>query len=309
MCAKTPQKCAGQRNDPPMSEPSSSATKPAASAAAAPPDDPPGRARQVPRIVGGAVDLVVALPVFEHQRHVGLAENDGPGGLEPPHHERVETRLPIPELWIAPGRRQAGDVERLLDGHRQAEQWPGFAARQSVVGILGRLPRPLEIAHDDGVDRLVLSLDARDREIGQLDRGYLFGREGFDQLGGIAVSEVARCGGTARVIGRKRAPRQGAGRGRRPNANQQISPAWFDFHSPPSRSTRLLLPSLPLAHPAMRIVAFGGGFGVATLATTSPALALSKYLDAKPCVLEIACPGSGVVLSRARPGDRGIRIG
>jgi hypothetical protein len=40
--AKTPQKCAGQRSDPTMSEPSSSGTKPAASAAAAPPDDPPG---------------------------------------------------------------------------------------------------------------------------------------------------------------------------------------------------------------------------------------------------------------------------
>ena len=38
----TPQKWAGTRIEPPMSEPSSSATMPAASAAAAPPDDPPG---------------------------------------------------------------------------------------------------------------------------------------------------------------------------------------------------------------------------------------------------------------------------
>src|SRR5215470_17053894 len=38
----TPQKCAGARSEPPMSEPNSSGTNPAASAAAEPPDDPPG---------------------------------------------------------------------------------------------------------------------------------------------------------------------------------------------------------------------------------------------------------------------------
>src|SRR6266540_2619344 len=42
LCAKMPQKCAGARSEPPISEPSSNGTKPAASAAAAPPDDPPG---------------------------------------------------------------------------------------------------------------------------------------------------------------------------------------------------------------------------------------------------------------------------
>src|SRR5215471_5035260 len=42
LCENTPQKCAGARSEPPMSEPSSSGTKPAASAAAEPPDDPPG---------------------------------------------------------------------------------------------------------------------------------------------------------------------------------------------------------------------------------------------------------------------------
>ena len=37
-----PQKCAGQRIEPPMSLPSSSGVNPAATAAAAPPDEPPG---------------------------------------------------------------------------------------------------------------------------------------------------------------------------------------------------------------------------------------------------------------------------
>ena len=38
----TPQKFAGTRSDPPMSEPISSGVMPVASAAAEPPDDPPG---------------------------------------------------------------------------------------------------------------------------------------------------------------------------------------------------------------------------------------------------------------------------
>ena len=42
LCENTPQKCAGARSEPPMSEPSSRGTNPAASAAAAPPDEPPG---------------------------------------------------------------------------------------------------------------------------------------------------------------------------------------------------------------------------------------------------------------------------
>ncbi len=39
---KTPQKCAGLRIEPPMSEPASRPVSPAASAAADPPDEPPG---------------------------------------------------------------------------------------------------------------------------------------------------------------------------------------------------------------------------------------------------------------------------
>src|SRR5262245_49116464 len=40
--AKTPQKLAGTRNDPPISLPNSRETYPAASAAAEPPEEPPG---------------------------------------------------------------------------------------------------------------------------------------------------------------------------------------------------------------------------------------------------------------------------
>ena len=42
LCPYKPQKCAGLRIEPPMSEPHSSPVIPAASAAAEPPDEPPG---------------------------------------------------------------------------------------------------------------------------------------------------------------------------------------------------------------------------------------------------------------------------
>ena len=41
-----------------------------------------GGTLQVPGVVGGAVDLVEALPVRQVQRDVGLAVDDGAGGLQ-----------------------------------------------------------------------------------------------------------------------------------------------------------------------------------------------------------------------------------
>ena len=68
LCENTPQKCAGARSEPPMSEPSFNGTKPVASAAAAPPDEPPG-VRVGCHGLWSCVDLVVALPVAEPERH------------------------------------------------------------------------------------------------------------------------------------------------------------------------------------------------------------------------------------------------
>jgi hypothetical protein len=46
---------------------------------------PPGTARcpgHVPGIVGRAVDRIVALPIGEHQRHIGLAKQNGASLLQ-----------------------------------------------------------------------------------------------------------------------------------------------------------------------------------------------------------------------------------
>ena len=120
-------------------------------------------AAEIPRIVGGAVDLVVALPIAEIDRHIGLAEDDRAGRLQPLHRERIGVRPPILEFRMPPGGRQAGDVELLLDGHRQPEQRAPLAARKRGVGGIGGSARPVEIAHDDRVDLWIERLDAGDR--------------------------------------------------------------------------------------------------------------------------------------------------
>src|ERR1043165_5296748 len=43
----------------------------------------------VVRVVGGAVNVVIALPVAEAYRHVGLAEDDAAGFLHPGDRQRV----------------------------------------------------------------------------------------------------------------------------------------------------------------------------------------------------------------------------
>jgi hypothetical protein len=150
------------------------------------------RAGEIPRIVGGAVNVVEALPVGEHQRHIGLAENDSAGALEPGDRECVLLRHKALGRHYAPGRRQAGDVERFLDGDRYAKQRTVLTAAERGVGSLGGLAGAVEVAHHDGVDFLIERLDAGDDVIGELDRGNFSRLERAGNLFGRAVVPLGR---------------------------------------------------------------------------------------------------------------------
>ncbi len=128
------------------------------------------RAAEIEGVVGGAVDVVIALPVAEPDRHVGFAEDDAAGILHARDRQRVLRRLEILLRRKSPGRGQACDVVGFLDRHRQAEQGPGLAARQRGVGGPCRLERALEIAHADRIDLAVMPLDPADRVLRQFDR-------------------------------------------------------------------------------------------------------------------------------------------
>ena len=113
----------GTRIEPLVSEPSVSGTWPAATAAAEPPDEPPAmRARScglrvgaVVRVLGGeAVGVLV---------HVERADQHRAGRLEAAHEQRVALRGRGVALDLRAGqRRQAGDVEQVLDREGHAGQ-------------------------------------------------------------------------------------------------------------------------------------------------------------------------------------------
>src|SRR5271166_6737943 len=157
--AQTPQKCAGTRSEPPMSLPSDRGPKPAASAADDPPEEPPGERVLSQRIVRRPVDVVVALPVAEAERHIGLAENDCARRLEAAHGKRVFRRDEVLGRGYAPGRWQSGNVVGFLDRDGHAEQRQALAARKRRVRLLRRLAGAGEIAHRYGVQVAVESLD------------------------------------------------------------------------------------------------------------------------------------------------------
>ena len=119
-----------------------------------------GRAAEVVGIVGGAVDVVVALPVGERDRHVGLAEDDAARVLHPRDRQRVFRRPEILLRRKAPGGRQPRDVVGFLHRHRQAEQRPCLAARQRRIGGARGIQAAVEIANADRVDFRIVALDA-----------------------------------------------------------------------------------------------------------------------------------------------------
>ena len=124
---------------------------------------------------------------------VGLAENDGAGGLQARNRESILLGPEVLGCRKAPCGRQAGDVIGFLDGHRHAQQRTALALRQRRVGRLGRSPRPVEVPHHDRVDRLVARLDPRNGSLQQLDSRHLACSQKPGQLRGRAVVQIARC--------------------------------------------------------------------------------------------------------------------
>ena len=126
-------------------------------------------------VLGGAVDGVVALPVGQEQRHVGLAEQGDASASEPLDRERVLGRDVVLVGGHAPGRRRAGDVERLLDRHRHAVQRaPDLAAGEGGIGFHGARSGGLGIHPDDRVQRRIEPLDPREIQVEQLQAADFF---------------------------------------------------------------------------------------------------------------------------------------
>jgi hypothetical protein len=107
----------------------------------------------IPRIVGAAVERIVAFGVDEQLRDVGLGDRDRAGG---PQRRDIGVVL---GFHHRAARRQserrcgAGEIEAFLDGDRQTGQWSKLlAAQQRVVELRGGLARAVEQLDGDRVE-------------------------------------------------------------------------------------------------------------------------------------------------------------
>ena len=134
-----PQKWAGTRSEPPMSEPSDSGPKPGGERGRRAARRAPGSAPKIVMIVGDPVDGVKGPPVVEPDGHIGLAEDDRAGepwrGLTiSASSDRPKMRaLPKSPMWSE----GASEIEAFLDCHGHAEQRAALAARKPRIGLGG----------------------------------------------------------------------------------------------------------------------------------------------------------------------------
>ncbi len=153
-----------------------------------------GRAADVPRIVGRAVNRIVALPVGQHHRHVALAEQ---------RHARIDHALRqhggrlrdvVLHRRQAPGGGRARDLKALLDGHRHAVQRPeALPLLQRGVGGFRALARLLAVHPDDRVELRIVCLDAAEEVIEQFERAQLLAADERGKLGrGLVVQLIHR---------------------------------------------------------------------------------------------------------------------
>jgi len=141
------------------------------------------RAREVPGVVADAEDLVVALPVGGRRRHVGLAEDDGARAAEAGDDDRVACGDVALERRQACGRRDAGDLERVLHGARHAvEGSPPLAPGARLVGRPRSRERGVAGERDDRVDFRVETRDPVEHARRQLDGGDV---TAADRAGGL----------------------------------------------------------------------------------------------------------------------------
>ena len=149
------------RTEPARSVPMASAPQPLASAAPAPPDEAAGCVLQVPGIEGGAPKRVVGNSLGPTFGHVGDAEHDAAGFLEPGDDGRVLGGHVIFEHVRAPGDALARYVDHVLDGEgNTVQEAQRIAAADRRLGGLGFGAGGFGADHGEGVDVGLHGLDA-----------------------------------------------------------------------------------------------------------------------------------------------------
>ena len=105
-----------------------------------------------------------------------LAEHDGAGAAQPCHADRVLGGDIVDQDLRMAGRRQAGDIDDVLDADRHAVQRAAPPSRRDLgFGGLGGRHRRLGIEPDEGMQPRVEPADPVEQRRHQLDRRQLAG--------------------------------------------------------------------------------------------------------------------------------------
>jgi hypothetical protein len=133
-----------------------------------------GRACEVERVVGAAVHLVVGLDAPAVGRAVGLAEEDGSGGLHTGDGRGVLVRHHADPFRHADRHLDPRGADVVLDRERDAVQHAcGLTAREARIRLAGGGERAIAVEPREGVDRAVDERDVRDVRLHDLDRRRL----------------------------------------------------------------------------------------------------------------------------------------
>ncbi len=155
-----------------MSEPSAERHEAAADRRARAAGRAAGHALVIVRIVRCAVVDVFAGEVVGVFAHVERADQDGAGGFQPLDQRRVARRRRQVAVDLRSGeRRQAGDVEQVLDREWHAGERPDrFAARARGVDRFGAQQRALLGDRGEGVEHRIALANAGERRLTTLRR-------------------------------------------------------------------------------------------------------------------------------------------
>src|SRR5580658_5469852 len=123
------------------------------------------------RVVTGAVVDVFAGEIVGVFTHVERADQDGTGGFQPLDQSGVTGGRRRGAVDLRSGeRREAGDVEQVLDRERNAgERSERFAAPARLVERARTIERTLFGRYGESVEQRIAVADASNRRFGDLD--------------------------------------------------------------------------------------------------------------------------------------------
>ena len=149
------------------------------------------RSRQIPRIVGPAVQWVVGLGIDHELRHIGLGDRNR-ARRAPSRHIGIVAALDVVTARRQSERRcRAGEIEAFLDGHRQAgKRAECVAAGQRLVDVRGGRSGALRQIRGDGVERAIDGLEPGNKMLDHLGGRELARGDAGHDLAGRQVLQV-----------------------------------------------------------------------------------------------------------------------